>query len=560
MRLQGSLFILACVSAVQSYAQISGSKDYALGGASVMWFPAPAAIFLNPAELARIHEGEFFVSTNKLANLSSMSATYFEPFVGTFGAGIAPVGKSTQYSLAYSRLLGAHHTIGTSVNLFKDAPFLATFSVGTALHFPDTTTPNSGFHAGISAVNVPAQVNSGYFSATAGMSYWAMREHLRVQMGWEQQARGAFQIGVEVRPVQWLGLLVGARTPGSNFGGVTFTLSHVNFELGAGPSGVSFSLSFRTSDAAADQRDDSFETATDAFDDERYSDAREAFLRSLQFDEYHGESKRMAELSADTLKTMTTLHLHDGRVFEESSNFVEASKRYVSVIKMDSTNKEARQRLKDLQPRFKQYIERLVSTADSLRKRKNFERARKSYELALEVDPQNDSVSARLAGMGSLLKSNLQTSARKAKSHLDRGELDDAQQEFEKILVADPKNPEARSGLVAVRVRRESEVFDKGKALFDEGNFMDALVVFLDLGQRDTRNRELQDYIARTRENLLPEADKFFKAGLQLYVKEDYKAALDSWNKALLIQPGHAAVLEYYKRAEEKLKALEKLQ
>ncbi len=83
--------------------------------------------------------------------------------------------------------------------------------------------------------------------------------------------------------------------------------------------------------------------------------------------------------------------------------------------------------------------------------------------------------------------------------------------------------------------------------------------MFSQVLERDPRNLDAKNFLERTRELLLPEVDKFFRAGLQYYTKENYRAALQEWDKALAIQPNHAGTLEYRKRAEDKLKALEKL-
>jgi tetratricopeptide (TPR) repeat protein len=88
---------------------------------------------------------------------------------------------------------------------------------------------------------------------------------------------------------------------------------------------------------------------------------------------------------------------------------------------------------------------------------------------------------------------------------------------------------------------------------------MDALRVFLQVLDRNPRHREATELIDRTRQILKPEVETFFRIGLQLYTKENYKLAIEEWDKALLIDPNHQGTVEYRKRADEKLKALEKL-
>jgi tetratricopeptide (TPR) repeat protein len=100
---------------------------------------------------------------------------------------------------------------------------------------------------------------------------------------------------------------------------------------------------------------------------------------------------------------------------------------------------------------------------------------------------------------------------------------------------------------------------EKGKELFTLEKYTEALNVFLSVLKQDERHREAKTYLDRTRQILQPMVDNYFRTGLQHYTKENYKAALEEWEKGLLINPDHQGTLEYKKRAEEKLKALERL-
>ena len=61
----------------------------------------------------------------------------------------------------------------------------------------------------------------------------------------------------------------------------------------------------------------------------------------------------------------------------------------------------------------------------------------------------------------------------------------------------------------------------------------------------------------KLRDALKADIDRLFKNGLQFYIKEDFKSAISEWDKVLLIQPADSSTIEYRKRAEEKLRALE---
>jgi tetratricopeptide (TPR) repeat protein len=78
-----------------------------------------------------------------------------------------------------------------------------------------------------------------------------------------------------------------------------------------------------------------------------------------------------------------------------------------------------------------------------------------------------------------------------------------------------------------------------------------------DILQKDAGNKEARTYLEKARDALKEDLDRLFKRGLQFYIKEDYKSAISEWDKVLMIQPSNSSTLEYRKRAEEKLKALE---
>lgn len=540
-------------------AQTTGGNDYALGGSSSMWLPRPSALFSNPGEMARLHQSEFLLSTNRFSNFSSMSAAHFFPFVGTFGAGIAQLGQATQYTVGYGGLIGEVHTIGAVLNLFRNAKETFSFSVGSAFHFPDSVSANSGFHFGVSVNDLPKQPFGSPMGLQAGVGFWLLRETWRVQAGWQKAERGELVVGSELLAADWLGLQVGSRAFKEIRGGVSLQSNFAKLELAAGKAGIVFSVSFRFSEAAKDLRAKHFEAAMEAYEEKRLSDARDQFILALEYDEYFHNAHAMIEQTQAELDSNVSALFDEASKLEERKNYVEAIKRYQTILKMQPNHSEVEKRLEAVRPILESNVRRLLSVGDSLRARRDFERARRSYEQVLELDPLNDSIMVKLTELEGMMKENVQTILNRARTLLSRNQLDEAQREFERVLAMEPRNADARKGLESVRGKRVQEIFERGKAAFDESNYWVAVNTMVEVLQRDEKHRDARTYLERAREALKTEIDKIFRAGVQLYIKEEYKAALDEWNKVLLIDPQHTATLEYKRRAEEKLRALERL-
>ena len=553
--LVASLFALFPVPA---FTQVTGSSDYALGGSSVMWFPRPSTLYLNPAELARVHQAEFFLSTNRWSNFSSMTGTHFEPFVGTFAAGIARLASTTQVSAGFSSIVFGQHGAGAAVNINPDAQQSVSFALGLSAHVPDSISRSSGFHGGLVIENLGRTTDQ--LSVNAGVGYWPMRERVRVQLSYVQDARPHGLLGLEVHPASSFAVQMGTESFKRIFAGISFHFQYLQTEFAAGKEGVSLSFNFRIGEPAGEQRMKYYDAGFKAYNEQRFYEAQQSLLRALEYDESYFPARSLATQAGTSLRENSAKNLEEGKDFESKGNDVEAEKRYAQVVTMDPHHAEAQALWTGVKSRVNVYVKQLIATGDSLMDKKNYERAQRMYEQALEIDPENEAISPRLEDLAMLLKFSAQADITRAKSYLDRGLLDEAQREYDRILASDPRNSQARSGLESIRARRMNEMVERGKTAFEEKKYFEALSIFSDVLQRDEKHRDAKSFFDKTREALLPELDKYFKAGLQSYVKEDYKKALESWDKALLIQPQHQATIEYYKRAQEKQKAIEKLE
>lgn len=118
-RLYAAILLFISTTAVTAQTTLIGSKDYGLASSSVMWMPRGASLFLNPAELGRIHQDEFLFNTSRFRNMASMTGAFAIPFAGTFAMGIGNQNSLTHYTLGYGTLMGSYHTFGTAVTIIS---------------------------------------------------------------------------------------------------------------------------------------------------------------------------------------------------------------------------------------------------------------------------------------------------------------------------------------------------------------------------------------------------------------------------------------------------------
>lgn len=559
MRLLRLLTFLLFLPGFGLLAQQAGAVNYALARSSVMWAPGPSSLFLNPAELSRARQSDFGFNSAKITGLSSFAGSIFLPAIGTFGAGVSVRDTSSRYSFGYSLPVGRFHSIGVGLSGFRKTEESIGFSFGTSFHFPDDIE-NSGFHFGASVIDLSENTSSAFFSVSLGAAYWIVNDEVRLQAAYRHDAvKNHALIGVEALVLPGLSVQLGTRTFEEISGGLSFRFSYGSVDIAAGKAGLILSVRAALSDLAVEQRNTNIELGDDAASNERYADALGYYEKALDYDPYSNEAKAAGDTVEALLKLRTDKALAEAANLMEKKEFVEASKAYSRVLRMDPENEVAREHLDNVQPTMRGYIDRLIASGDSLRNLKEIDRARRNYEDAQELDPENDSIPARIASLEVLARVGIRSQLSRAKGYLDRNQLDEAEREYERVRESEPRNSQALQGLATVRSKRRDQALQKGKELFDTGKYFDALTAFVDIAKQDERNREAKSYIDRTRQILQPMVENYFRSGLQFYTKENYKAALDEWEKGLLIDPNHQGTLEYKNRAQEKQKALERL-
>jgi tetratricopeptide (TPR) repeat protein len=555
MNMARLLFILLVLATLplRSQSLISGAWDYALGNSSLPWFPSPSSLFVNPSELGRIHENEVLVSTARFRSLASMSGALFVPYTGTFGFGSSVDGTETEFRAGFGRIIGRYHTVGGSASVVDGIRGGFRFGIGSAFHFP-SATENSGLHVGIAMSRLPKlPIFAG------GVAYWAIPDRFRLQAAGRSRTTRAIELGADFSLTSTIALQMGTQAFRNISGGAVVTTPLLRVELGGGRSGVALSLTFLVGDASTASHSENYDAGAEAFTEGQYSEARSYFLTAAEYDEYDEESRTLAEESKRLLDSSVVALLAQAKAHEDRKNFLAAMRTYAQIFRIAPGRAETAAELKDVEARLGLYIQNLIDTGDSLRQRKENARARRSYELAFELDPSNDTASARLDEMENLSRENVNAILNRARSLLSHNQLDEAQSEYERALAIEPNNSRARAGLNSIQSRRTSAAFEQAKALYNDGKYSEALPILADIVQKDDRNSEARRYLEQVRKILEPEVEKIFKAGLQLYVKEEYHKAIEMWDRGLLIQPHHTDTLEYRKRAEEKLKALEKL-
>jgi tetratricopeptide (TPR) repeat protein len=179
-------------------------------------------------------------------------------------------------------------------------------------------------------------------------------------------------------------------------------------------------------------------------------------------------------------------------------------------------------------------LEPLLAEGGEAFKFGDFERAQRAFRRAIQLDPENETARGHLSIIARIRGEETST------ARTDRKATDPPQ------LYATDQEIRAEGFFQnAVRAERDGDLFR---------------AVELDMRalEANPNHPVARSHLSELRRRM-PSAEELIREGQHHYQEEDLEAAVDEWQKALLVDPGNAEALEYLARAERLLENLERL-
>jgi tetratricopeptide (TPR) repeat protein len=142
----------------------------------------------------------------------------------------------------------------------------------------------------------------------------------------------------------------------------------------------------------------------------------------------------------------------------------------------------------------------------------------------------------------------------RAEIAIQKGDIKDARDYYNKILALDSKHREAREQLDSIKTAEAD--FARAMKLISDKRFYDALPLLDDAGKYMASAREEQ---VKIRKQLAGEAPALEKRGIELYERGDYRGCIAVMKQLLLIDPKNKVGVIYLPRALKRQEALERL-
>lgn len=295
----------------------------------------------------------------------------------------------------------------------------------------------------------------------------------------------------------------------------------------------------------------------------KYYDAEEQFRKALNLNpEFREASEYVERILAERRESQQAVDhlLLEARKREEASDWLKALQLYRQILGIEPDFAYARKRETEMENKVTAYINQQYAKAEAAFNSGDNETARKLFRAILDIRPGH-------AGALRYLENLQPATANKGQYFLDLSRRHFAQGRWEATLSAldslSRYEPEAAE-IVELRCKCYANLpVDRlvqiGRARYQAARYLEALEMAREALKKEPGRLDARDLAEQCENSVTRLVDTYFNRGLNYYTEEKYRAAIAEWNRALLINPAHQGSIEYKRRAQERLDALNQL-
>ncbi len=304
----------------------------------------------------------------------------------------------------------------------------------------------------------------------------------------------------------------------------------------------------------------------------------------------------------------------EGIRFYNRKDYKKAKDRFDTVVSIDPEYKRAKYYLRKTDNylrRKKQRINKIYNRGLYYKKRKKYETALNNFLIVEKVDPGFKDVNSQIEQCREKLTGRYKWRISAAKKLYKKGKYIDAYEYCKRARKYKPEGYEVKSliekindklGIKTKKYRKRADYFysksrykkavenlkivlkihpwDRGsrkiladcnrKIEFNEKynsavknykkkKYYLAYIQFSYIKKREESYKATDRYLDKLKKILVKYIGRYYNRGMSYYEKDKFKAAINEWNKVLMINPNHSKALKYKRRAQEKLEIKESL-
>jgi tetratricopeptide (TPR) repeat protein len=300
----------------------------------------------------------------------------------------------------------------------------------------------------------------------------------------------------------------------------------------------------------------------------QYSDAIDEWQQVLKYQPDNQQAKGFIADAQAKMNPEVDKHFAAGKKYAKNGDSLEALNEWNLALQIDPNNDDVKEAIKGLKAIKKDRVKALVAQAEDYVEAKDFSDAILSFKKAREIDPDNSKVKKRLKQLLGKQSDASDSIYAKAEKNYGNGDLKEALKDLQEAKQIDPSNSKIAGFLFKVQkdiTVKVKELDSDGTDLFNSGNKDKAMEKFQEVLKLKSNDDTANDYVKQmTGQQSQAKVDSekaksLYYEGVDLYINGKISEAIGKWQACLEADPGNVNAQANIDKAKAKLQSIEKL-
>jgi len=253
--------------------------------------------------------------------------------------------------------------------------------------------------------------------------------------------------------------------------------------------------------------------------------------------------------------------LSQAQDYESKGLWKSAQATYRQVLATDRNREHVREKIQELDVKINNYVTRFFNRGVQAFQNGDYARAKSDFNRVLAMEEDNTEAASYLEQIVNETDDKTIVFYNSAQELVNEGNWEMALAVLDSALNLNPEFQQASDlRYKTVQMIANEALLNKAKNEIRNGDFLQAMEELDKIVQQDPHNLEALELREFCQKELNKKVDEYFNRGIQLYIEEKYAQAIETWDIVLRINPYHKGADEYKKRAQERLKTLNRIE
>ena len=252
--------------------------------------------------------------------------------------------------------------------------------------------------------------------------------------------------------------------------------------------------------------------------------------------------------------------LADAMRAERENKVVHANQKYKQVLALDPNHKTAQLGNQRIEPLIESSIRTKMSQGIRAFNNGNYTQAQQLFAQVLTISSEHQEAKNYLRRITRAVSRDVESYYQSALANFNAQDYSIALNDINKALALQSNHSTSlRLQAQIISMLDTQKLFSEGQRAYNNQQYQQALQFFSQALQANPDNSEARQMLERCQIKLRDLAEEYFNRGMAHYSNQEYSSAIELWERVLDINPSHAGALEYIRKAQEQVRALEVL-